>query len=304
MTRADFDALYDEVATSARWSEHGERGTLNYLTPQRIAAAARLVREGVTVSLGLPLATEERIDNPQPAVHRMTLLPDANTGSGPVRFAKDYVGVDFHNEGHSHIDALSHVSFRDCFYGGRSTRSVTEDGADAGAIDLVANGLIGRGVLVDVPRSRGVDWLEPGDQVVVADLEAALRLQDVTVMPGDILLVRTGHARRRADLPPWDTSRAKAGVHAEVARFLASRRVAALGSDGNNDAVPSTVEGVGFPIHVLAVHAMGMHLLDYLQFEDLADACQRRRRWEFLCVVAPLRIDGGTGSPVNPIAVF
>ncbi|MGF7236667.1 MAG: cyclase family protein, partial [Frankia sp.] len=261
-------------------------------------------RDGVTVSLGLPLATEARIDNPQPAIHRMTLLPDANPGPGPVRFAKDYVGVDFHNEGHSHIDALSHVSFRDCFYGGQPISSVTEAGAAAGAVDLIADGLVGRGVLVDVPRSRGVRWLDPGDHVSVADLETALRDQDVTVMPGDVLLVRTGHTRRRADLAPWDTSHAKAGVHAEVTRFLASHRVAVLGSDGNNDAAPSAVEGVDFPIHVLAVHAMGMHLLDFLRFEELAEACERRRRWEFLCVVAPLRIDGGTGSPVNPIAIF
>src|SRR4029453_17643197 len=121
---------------------------------------------------------------------------------------------------------------------------------------------------------------------------------------GDILLVRTGHARRQAEHEPWDTARSKAGLHPTTARFLAERGVSVLGSDGNNDTAPSTTEGVGFPIHVLAINAMGIHLLDYLQFEDLVPRCEGARRWEFLFVAAPLRIPRGTGSPLNPIAVF
>ena len=121
---------------------------------------------------------------------------------------------------------------------------------------------------------------------------------------GDILLVRTGHARRRAELPPWDTGKAKAGLHPTAATFLAERCVAALGSDGNNDTAPSTTEGVGSQIHVLALNAMGIHLLDYLQFEELVPRCEQEGRWEFLFVAAPLRIEGGTGSPLNPIAIF
>ena len=97
---------------------------------------------------------------------------------------------------------------------------------------------------------------------------------------------------------------AKAGLHPTTAPFLAERCVAALGSDGNNDTAPSTTEGVGFPIHVLAINAMGIHLLDYLQFEDLVRQCEAAQRWEFLFVAAPLRIARGTGSPLNPIAVF
>ena len=137
-----------------------------------------------------------------------------------------------------------------------------------------------------------------------ADLEAAERDQGVTVGPGDILLVRTGHTRRQAELEPWDTGRAKAGLHPTTASFLADRQVAALGSDGNSDTAPSTTEGIGFPMHVLAINAMGVHLLDYLQFEDLSRHCEEQGRWEFLLVVAPLAGPRGTGSPVNPIAMF
>ena len=153
------------------------------------------------------------IDNPEPADHHMTMLTDEDIGSGSVRFAKDYVGADYHNEGHSHIDAFSHVAYDGRFYDGSRSRSVTARGAESGSIDILRDGLVGRGVLLDVPRLRGVPWLEPGEHVSIEDLEAAEREQGVRVGPGDILLVRTGHARRRAELPPWDTRNAKAGLH-------------------------------------------------------------------------------------------
>jgi kynurenine formamidase len=234
----------------------------------------------------------------------MTMLTDVDIGSGSVRFAKDYVGVDYHNEGHSHIDAFCHVAFDGSLFNGRPAASVTAEGAWAGAIDVLKDGLVGRAVLLDVPRVRGVPWVEPGDHVVREDLEAAEAEQGVNVEPGDILLVRTGHTRRLAELEPWDTREAKAGLHPTAASFLADRRVAALGSDGNNDTAPSTTEGVAFPIHVLALNAMGVHLLDYLQFEDVAPHCEEAGRWEFLFAAAPLRIVRGTGSPLNPIAIL
>ena len=287
-----------------RWGPRAERGALNHLTPERVETAARLVRSGVTVTLSQPLNTERSIDNPSPADHRMTMMPDVDIGSGSVRFAKDYIGADYHNEGHSHIDAFSHVTYEGLLYGGHPEASLTAAGAEYGAIDILEDGLVGRGVLLDIPRLLGIRWLEPGEHVFPADLEAAEREQGVTVGPGDILLVRTGHARRQAELPPWDTANAKSGMHPTIASFLAERSVAALGSDGNNDTAPSTTEGIGFPIHVLALNAMGVHLFDYLQFEDLVPQCEVERRWEFLFVAGPLRIVGGTGSPLNPIAIF
>lgn len=181
---------------------------------------------------------------------------------------------------------------------------MTADGATVNSIEVLRNGLVGRGVLLDVPRRRGVPWLEPGEHIFSEDLEAAEREQGVTVSEGDILLVRTGHAQRLAELGPWNTPEAKAGLHPTAMRFVATRGVAALGSDGNSDTAPSSTEGVDFPIHVLAITAMGIHLLDYLQFEDLRVKCERAGRWEFLFMTAPLRIIGGTGSPLNPVAVF
>jgi kynurenine formamidase len=300
----EFRAIFDAVLNWGRWGERGERGALNNLTADRVAAAAGLVRDGVTVTLSQPLRTEGRIDCPEPADHRMTMLPDVDIGLGSVRFAKDYVGLDYHNDGHSHVDAFCHVAYEGRIYGGEPSESVTSDGATAGTIEIVRNGLVGRGVLLDVPRLRGVPWLEPGEHVFREDLEAAEREQGVRVGTGDILLVRTGHARRLAELEPWDTAKVKAGLHPTAASYLAERSVAALGSDGNNDTAPSSTDGVAFPIHVLALNAMGIHLLDYLQFEDLVRRCEELERWDFLFVGAPLRIPGGTGSPLNPIAVF
>jgi kynurenine formamidase len=157
-------------------------------------------------------------------------------------------------------------------------------------------------VLLDVPRLRDVPWLEPGEHAFRADLEGAERAQGVTVADGDILLVRTGHSRRLAELGPWDTPKAKAGLHPTAVTFLADRHISVLGSDGNSDTAPSTTEGIDFPIHVDPPRWACSPGLP--PFEDLAAVCERERRWEFLFVGAPLRVVDGTARPINPIAVF
>jgi kynurenine formamidase len=299
----EFRELFERVSNWGRWGADDERGALNYLTPERVAAAAGLVRSGRTVSVSRPLNTEPEADNPEPADHRMTMLGAENHPDG-LAFAKDYIGVDYHNDTHSHLDALCHVSYDGSLYNGRPADSVSASGAAVETVESLRDGLVGRGVLLDMPRTRGVSWLEPGESVLPGDLEEAERREGVTVGEGDILLIRTGHARRLDELGPWDTASSKAGLHPNCAEFLADRRVSALGCDGNSDTAPSITEGVGFPIHVLALTAMGVHLLDYLVFEELAAACEREGRWEFLFVGAPLRIGGGTGSPLNPIAIL
>ncbi len=304
MDRADFGALFEAVCSWGRWGPGDERGALNYITPERVAEAAALVSSGETVSLSLPLNTRPGPENPAPAEHRMTMLGGAAAGPGEMAFAKDYIGVDYHNESHSHIDALCHVELDGTLYNGRPASSVTPEGATTDAIAVLENGLIGRAVLLDIPRLRGVRWLEPGEHVFPEDLERCERSLGLAVTEGDILLVRVGHARRVAEHGPWEMADAKAGLHPTCARFLAERGVAVLGSDGNNDTAPSAVEGIGFPIHALTLNSMGVHLLDYLNLEDAVACCERSGRWQFLFTAAPLRIVGGTGSPLNPTAVF
>jgi kynurenine formamidase len=304
VSAAEFAELFRSLSSWGRWGEGDQRGALNYLEPDRVVAASRLVQEGTTVTLSLPMNTKAAEDNPEPAVHYMTTSPDLEAGPGELRFAKDFVGADYHNDGHTHIDAFCHVIYDGSLYNGAPATAVTAQGAVDDSIEVLANGLVARGVLLDIPGLPGVPWLEPGEHVFRGDLEAAERQQGVAVGEGDVLLVRTGHTRRLVELGPWDTASAKSGLHPTAMPFLAERGIAVLGGDGNSDTAPSSTEGVDFPIHVLALNAMGVHLLDYLQLEDLLAACERTGRWDFLFIAAPLRITGGTGSPLNPLAVF
>jgi kynurenine formamidase len=227
--------------------ETDERGALHHLTPARVVAAARLVRDGLSVSMSFPADTAAAADNPRPATHQVTRLPDHDADPGSLGFAMDCVGFDYHSDTHTHLDALCHVAFNGSLYNGQPCQQVTFEGAAVGSVETLRDGLVGRGVLLDVPRLRGVTWLEPGEHVFGDELEAAERAQGVTVGQGDILLIRTGHARRLAEFGPWETAGAKAGLHPTAMPFVAERRVAALGSDGNSDTAPSTTEGGSLP---------------------------------------------------------
>jgi kynurenine formamidase len=304
MTAEQFATLFDSVRNWGRWGAQDERGALNLLTEKHVVEAARLVRRGIVVSLSLRLNTTSAPDCPTPAEFRMTQRNDADVGLGSIGFAKDFIGVDYHSDGHTHIDALCHVAYEGLLYNGIAAGSVTTKGATFEGIEVVKDGLAGRGVLLDIPGLRGVSWLEPGEHVLREDLEAAERKQGVRLGDGDILFVRTGHAHRLAELGSWDTEHNKAGLHPTAMPLLAERGVVALGGDGNSDTAPSTTEGVAFPIHVLALNAMGVLLIDYAQLDDLRAACESAGRWEFLFVTAPLRVVGGTGSPVNPLAIL
>ncbi|MDX3533244.1 cyclase family protein [Streptomyces sp. MB09-01] len=307
MTGDAFRALYEELRDRSPRAPDDRRGALGHLTHERVVAAAAEVRSGRTVSLAAPIETLPGPDNPEPARHRMIVPADGETGEtggDGLHFARDRFAMNVHGDADSHLDALCHVLFDGELYNGVPASSVTSRGAGALSVEVVRDGIVGRGVLLDVPRLRGVPWLEPGEHVSAGDLTAAEAAQGVRVLPGDVLFVRVGHRPRRQERGAWNAARARAGLHPEAVRFLADRQVAALGSDGNNDTAPSAVAGVDFPVHVLAVHAMGLHLMDYLQFEELTRACAREGRWSFLCVVAPLRLPSATGSPVNPIAVL
>jgi kynurenine formamidase len=302
MTEAGFRALYDQLRRQVRWGADDRRGALNHIAAAQIQAAAGEVKLGRTVSLAAPIEHQVSADNPDPAQHRMVQSPDAD--SDGLAFAADRIAMNVHGNADSHIDALCHVSFDGRLYNGVPADEVTAAGAAELSIVVAASGIAGRGVLLDVPRSRGVPWLEPGDHVTIDDLLAAEHDQRVRMGKGDILLVRVGHRRRRRERGPWDVAAARAGLHPAVLPLLAQRQVAVLGSDGNNDTAPSAVDGVEFPVHVLAINALGMHLLDYLQLDEVAGVCERAGRWSFMCVIAPLRLPTGTGSPVNPIAIL
>jgi kynurenine formamidase len=303
MTEAEFRSLYERLRAQVPWGPEDRRGALNYITPAEVLAALGEARLGRTVSLAAPVEDWATLDNPDPAQHQMTGPLGADAGPG-LSFSMDRIAMNIHGNADSHVDALCHVIFDGRLYNGVPAETVTESGAAELSIAVAADGIVGRGVLLDVPRSRGVPWLEPGDDVTADDLLAAERDQGVRVGRGDIVLVRVGHRLRRTELGPWDAASGRAGLHPTLLAVAAERQIAALGSDGNNDTAPSVTDGVDFPVHVLAVNARGLHLIDYLQFTDLAPLCEREGRWSFLCVIAPLRLPTGTGSPVNPIAIL
>jgi kynurenine formamidase len=302
-TEAEFRSLYERLRAQVPWGPEDRRGALNYITPAEVLAALGEARLGRTVSLAAPVEDWATPDNPDPAQHQMTGPLGADAGPG-LSFSMDRIAMNIHGNADSHVDALCHVIFDGKLYNGVPAETVTESGAAELSIAVTADGIVGRGVLLDVPRSRGVPWLEPGDDVTADDLLAAERDQGVRVGRGDIVLVRVGHRLRRTELGPWDAASGRAGLHPTLLAVAAERQIAALGSDGNNDTAPSVTDGVDFPVHVLAVNALGLHLMDYLQFTDLAPLCEREGRWSFLCVIAPLRLPTGTGSPVNPIAIL
>jgi kynurenine formamidase len=170
-----------------------------------------------------------------------------------------------------------------------------------------AKGIVGRGVLLDIPRVRKAKWLEPGDAVTVEDILEAEKRQSVVLGEGDLFALRVGHYRRRQELGPWKVDwggPGRAGLHPSVMKLLHDRKIAAFLPDGDGETVPSPVEGVDIPVHVLQIAAMGLACADSLQLEELLKACEEENRWEFMAVVAPLRLPGGTGSLVNPIAIF
>jgi len=304
LSAAEFQALYKRLRSEPSSGSTDRRGALNNISAATVVAAAGEVRAGRTVSLAAPVAVKAARDNPDPDVHEMT-QPEAGAADAPgLSFAMDRIAMNIHGNADSHIDALCHVIFDGKLYNGVSADTITPTGVTELSIDVARNGIVGRGLLLDIPRVRGVRWLEPGDHVTADDLLAAESAQAVRIEPGDLLFVRVGHRARRRSLGPWDAAQERAGLHPVALALLAERRIAVLGSDSNNDTAPSATEGVDFPVHVLAINAMGVHLLDYLEFDDLVALCEELHRWSFMCVIAPLRLDSGTGSPINPIAIF
>ena len=270
LTRDEFAALFRRLKSTADWGTADRRGALNHITAAHVLAAVQEVRLGRSVSLARPIETEPAADNPEPARYDMTGARGDHHLDRGLDFAMDRFTMNVHGNADSHIDALCHVIFDSKLYNDVPVDVITPSGATSLSIDVVQDGIVGRGVLLDVPRLRGQPWLEPGDNVTIEDLRAAEEAQHLHVGQGDLLFVRVGHSGRRKALGAWDAAHARAGLHPSALEFVAERKIAVLGGDGNNDTAPSTVEGVDFPVHALAVNALGIHLLDYLQFEDLS----------------------------------
>ena len=299
LTTTTLEQWMSALSNWGRWGEDDQLGTLNLITPEKRRQAAALVTEGVSVSLAFDLAKEAGTNNEFPLEHSLRVHED----DGGV-FAEDTYTIRYHGFAHSHVDALCHIFHQGKMYNGFPRSAVKPDGAEQLGVQTMKRGIFTRGVLVDVPWLKEVPYLEPGTAIRVEDLEAWEQKTGIRIASGDVLLVRTGLYQRRQEVGSWDFTQRAAGLHTAVVPWLKARDVATVGSDGTNEVFPSGIEGMPFPIHRLAVVALGMPLLDNLNLEDLAREAQARQRWTFLFVAAPLRVPGGTGSPLNPLALF
>lgn len=300
MSKASYDDLMQSISNWGRWGEDDELGTLNTITPEKRTAAAKLVTAGVTVSMALELNKIKDDLNQNPFEHTLTTSEFAGH-----QVAGDAYAVDYHGFAHSHMDGLPHFAHKGYFYNGVPYSAAKPDGAERlGIHNAGVHGVFTRGVLIDMPRFLGQEWMEPGHAITVADLEAWEKATGVTVTAGDVLLIRTGRWAKIEAEGQWNFLEKAAGSHASIAPWLKDRNVAVIGSDGVSDVMPSGVEGLVNPLHELVLVALGMPILDNLDLEAVAAEAARQDRATFLFVGAPLRVKGGTGSPLNPLAVF
>jgi kynurenine formamidase len=291
---AEFDELFRQVSNWGRWGKDDQLGSANLVTDAKRKQAAGLVKSGISVSLAHNAITEKAADNPSPFEHTM------NPG-----FFMDTYKVSYHGYAHSHIDALCHILYKDLTYNGYPRAEVnTEKGCTKLGIDNLKQGLITRGVLLDIPRLRGVPYLEPGTAIYQEDIEAWEKMSGVKVSSGDAILLRTGRWARRAAVGPWPVGRSAAGFHASIAPWIKARGVAIVGSDAASEVTPTLVEGVNLPVHTLFITAMGINILDNQDLERLAETAAKLKRWEFMITINPMPVTGGTGSPLNTIVTF
>ena len=291
---AEFDELFKQVSNWGRWGKDDQLGSVNLITPAKRKQALTLAKTGVSVSLAHNPLTERAEDNSNPFEHTML------RGNSMDRYA-----VSYHGYAHSHIDALCHILYKDQTYNGYTRAEVnTKKGCTKLGIDNLKQGIVSRGILIDGPRLKGVEYLEPGTPLYAEDVEAWEKKAGVKIGAGDVVLLRTGRWARRAKLGPWNVGQNAAGFHASIAPWFKTRGVAIVGSDVAEDVVPSRVEGIALPLHTLLITAMGVNLLDNQDLEAVAETAAKLNRWEFMITVAPVPVTGGTGFPVNALATF
>lgn len=302
----DFRTIGRRVRNWGRWGDDDERGTLNLITPARVVEAARLVRTGKTFALGIPFDGDGPQDgrirgNPARMMKETGAGPQGNPGA--FRYADDYVFMAL--QAASQWDSLAHVHYDGQLYNGFPASDVDVTGAAHCSVSNLSPGVVGRGVLLDVARRRGVDWLPAGTAILPEDLDDAATAQGVEVREGDVLLVRTGW--RRKFVTDGDKAGFKAGepgLSIRCADWLHGHRVAAVGSDNFAiEVLPGEYDDEYLPLHMVALRDMGMPLAEILDLEELADDCSGDGVYEFLFAGPPLSFTRGVGSPVNPLAL-
>ena len=317
-TEAESVALVDELCLRyrnwGRWGTDDQKGTLNFITPEALVYAATMIRSGRVVSCGLPFDS----NGPQSGgfggrtnpLHFMLqdggdIALGAQDHIGVLRYTDDVVTMPL--QCGTQWDALAHIFYRGQMYNGHGLEKVTSNGAAINSIDRVADGVAGRGILLDIPRYRGVDWLEAGDAIDDTELAGCAEAQRVEVRSGDIVLIRTGQiaqVRARGSWGQYDSGPAP-GLGVAAAHWFTSHEIAALATDTwGTEVLPNETPGVFQPLHLILLANAGMMVGEIFDLEALAVACEQEGRYEFFFSAPPLPITGAVGSPINPLAIF
>jgi kynurenine formamidase len=298
-TKEEVLAYLKEDRNWGRWGDDDQVGAVNMVTPEKRLAAAQLVKTGQAVSLSREFPKTPSPINPTPAQHFMRRAA-RGTDSG---MAVDYYGISYHGQATTHLDALCHVWDQNGMWNGRNPDDViTYDGAQWGSVEHWKEGIITRGVLLDVPKHRGEPFVTQEQPVHGWELEDIAQEQGVALEPGDAILVYSGRDKWNEVNPMWGSDpAARPGLHASCLKFLRKSDCCLLVWD-MMDFTPNGYE-LGWSVHG-AIFAYGIGLLDNALLEPLAEVCGREDRYEFMLTVSPLRVVGGTGSPVNPIALL
>jgi kynurenine formamidase len=295
-----------------RWGADDQLGTLNFITPQKIIAAARLVLQGKVLSLAIPFDSH----GPQTGFAGRTnplhyMLQDGgDVASGAqdflpgLRYCDDAVTMPLQCA--TQWDALAHIYFDGKMYNDRGPEWVNSNGARANSIDRVKDKIVGRGVLLDMPRYKGKPWLAPGEAIYPADLDGAAAQQKVAIGSGDIVLIRTGQLAQVKAEGTWGTYTGgpAPGLSLTCAEWLARNEIAGYATDTwGTEVIPNETPDVFQPLHCVAIVNMGMLVGEIFNLEDLAADCAADGVYQFLFVAPPLPITGAVGSPINPQAI-
>jgi kynurenine formamidase/sugar lactone lactonase YvrE len=298
VTRADYDRWRTEFKTWGRWGADDNKGASNLITTQKVLAAVKLVKSGTVISLAANEPQQAAADVGANGVFKRT------TNTTDVGTTDNYA-VSYHGQTVSHIDSWCHFLEDGQMYNGLSAKdNISVDaGCRKGGVMNWKDGVFTRAVLYDMAQLKSVEWVEPGTPITRADLEAWEKRSGVKAGPGDVVLLYVGRWKRREKLGPWTGQ--VAGYYADTIPWLHDRMPAFVGHDMNIDWNPRPGwEGMRNPIHIAVLNWMGINIVENLDLERAVEFARRSRQYEFLVTFAPLPVEGGTGSPVNPLAIF
>ena len=300
-TQEEVDSYLRDRRNWGRWGENDQVGAMNLITPEKRVAAAGLVRSGRSVSLSTYWPKTPGPDNLNPAQHWMRKSDREKGGA-----ALDYYAIAYHGLTATHLDALCHVWNENGMWNGRdAAKEITSEGATFGGVDHWSDGIITRGLLLDIPKHRGEPYVTQESPVHGWELEDVARSQGVTPEPGDALVVYCGReawAEAHPDIHygvPRGSDRP--GLHASCLPFIRDNDISVVVWD-MMDFEPFGYD-VPFTVHG-AIFSYGIAMLDNALLKPVVQACAEEGRYEFMLTIAPLKVAGGTGSPVNPIALF